>query len=95
MGTSPTPLKGLAGRERSRGGGGQSPTQLAEELVLKVGVTGRSGSLHCDSQAVHASECAVGWGEGGGGGGKDGKELEFCSLLGQSTLSVVLRILLF
>lgn len=77
----------------SQGGGSQSPTQLAEELVLKVGVTGRSGSLHCDSQAVRASECAV-WGRVGRGGGA-GKELEFCSSRGQSMLSVGLRALLF
>lgn len=42
----------------SQRSGSQSPTQLAEELLM-VCVIGMSGSSHCDSQAVRAPECAA------------------------------------
>lgn len=65
--------------------GSQSPTQLAEELLLEVCVISVSGSSHHDSQAVRAPECAA----HRAGGKEAGKELEFCSKLGQNMLFVI------
>lgn len=69
----------------SQRSGSQSPTQLAEELLLEVCVISVLGSSYHDSQAVRAPECAA---QRAGGKGA-GKELEFCSTLGQRMLSVV------
>ena len=66
----------------SQRSGSQSPTQLAEELLLEVCVISVLGSSYHDSQAVRAPECAA---QRAGGKGA-GKELEFCSTLGQRML---------
>ena len=60
--------------------GSQSPTQLAEGLLLEVCVISVLGSSHHDSQAVRALECAA----QRAGGKEAGEELEFCSKLGQN-----------
>lgn len=65
--------------------GSQSPTQLAEGLLLEVCVISVLGSSHHDSQAVRALECAA----QRAGGKEAGEELEFCSKLGQNMLSLV------
>lgn len=79
------PLEEISRQGTSQRSGSQSPTQLAEELLLEVCVISVLGSSYHDSQAVRAPECAA---QRAGGKG-DGEELEFCSTFGQSMFSVV------